>query len=63
MSRSRASEEKRAREGAPPPSETRAVSTRVWTKPSLAVYGDLRELTMGPSPDTGESGQPLVLRA
>lgn len=34
-----------------------------WQRPRLTVHGDLRELTMGPSPDTGESGQPLVLRA
>lgn len=39
-----------------------ASNDRRWEKPRLTVHGDLRELTMGPSPDTGESGVPSVLR-
>ena len=33
-----------------------------WTKPVLTAYGDLRQLTMGTSPATGESGNPLNFR-
>lgn len=34
-----------------------------WEKPRLTVFGDLRQLTMGPSLGAGESGDPLNLRA
>jgi hypothetical protein len=34
-----------------------------WTKPVLVVYGDVRQLTMGPTPGIGESGNPGVLKA
>ena len=37
-------------------------SLETWTKPVLTVYGDVRQLTMGPTPGTGESGQPTILR-
>lgn len=33
-----------------------------WQKPVLTAFGDVRELTMGPSPNSGESGFPLTLR-
>lgn len=33
-----------------------------WEKPVLRVYGDVRELTMGTSPATGESTFPLQFR-
>lgn len=33
-----------------------------WEKPVLRVYGDIRELTMGTSPATGESQLPLQFR-
>jgi hypothetical protein len=33
---------------------------RTWTRPTLTVYGDLRQLTMGPSPALGESGNPAL---
>lgn len=33
-----------------------------WQKPVLTVHGDVRELTMGPSPNSGESGNPLTFR-
>ncbi|MEO8277850.1 MAG: hypothetical protein ABI639_16670 [Thermoanaerobaculia bacterium] len=29
-----------------------------WKKPLLSIYGDVRQLTMGASPTTGESGNP-----
>jgi len=29
-----------------------------WAKPTLRAYGDLRQLTMGTSPNPGESGEP-----
>jgi hypothetical protein len=35
----------------------------LWARPTLVVHGDLRELTMGPTPGQGESGAPLVLLA
>ncbi|MEO7795193.1 MAG: hypothetical protein ABIV06_10505 [Thermoanaerobaculia bacterium] len=34
-----------------------------WTKPILTVYGDVRQLTMGPTPSSGESGNPGTLLA
>lgn len=34
-----------------------------WQKPRLTAYGDLRELTMGPTLGEGESGNPTFLRA
>lgn len=40
----------------------RPTPTASWTKPVLTVYGDVRELTMGSSPATGESGNPLNFR-
>ncbi len=42
--------------------ESRAISKPVWTRPALTVYGDVRELTLGPSPGMGESGNPTALR-
>lgn len=37
-------------------------STRPWSRPELIVYGDIRQLTMGPTPGVGESGNPAVFR-
>lgn len=37
--------------------------TSAWTKPVLSVYGDVRRLTMGPTPNVGESGSPGTLKA
>ncbi len=34
-----------------------------WQKPVLTAFGDVRELTMGPSSGLGESGNPASLRA
>jgi hypothetical protein len=33
-----------------------------WTKPVLTVHGDVRALTMGPTPGLDESGSPLTLQ-
>jgi hypothetical protein len=38
--------------------EASAQSPRRWSKPVLLAYGDVRHLTMGASPTTGESGNP-----
>lgn len=35
---------------------------RAWTPPRLRVLGELRGVTMGPSPGIGESGQPNLFR-
>lgn len=35
---------------------------RCWETPKLTAYGDVRELTMGPTPLSGESGNPTTLR-
>lgn len=37
-------------------------ATPPWQKPELRVYGDVRELTMGTSPATGESQFPGQFR-
>ena len=47
-------------EGPETPSEPRRRAT--WTPPRLVAYGDLRELTMGPTPGVGESGPSGVRR-
>ncbi len=36
---------------------------RDYAPPVLREYGDLRTLTLGPSPGLGESGNPAVFRA
>ena len=41
-------------------SEAGEARTPTWTKPALVAYGDVRQLTMGPSPDVGESGNPAL---
>ena len=47
----------------PVPAEDGAASrSPVWTKPVLSSYGDVRQLTMGPTPGTGESGSPLIYK-
>lgn len=33
-----------------------------YRKPQLEVWGDLRDLTLGPSPGVGESGQPGLFK-
>lgn len=35
---------------------------RTWSPPRLRHHGDLRGLTLGPSPGLGESGNPAVFR-
>ena len=34
-------------------------SRHVYVRPRLEVLGDLRDLTLGGSPNTGDSGDPL----
>lgn len=33
-----------------------------YDPPKLVRYGDVRDVTLGPSPGTGESGQPLTFK-
>lgn len=33
-----------------------------YRRPRLQAYGDLRDLTLGPSPGIGESGNPAIFR-
>lgn len=35
---------------------------RPWSPPRLRVLGELRSVTMGPSPGIGESGTPVAFR-
>ena len=44
-------------------SEASEAPRTCWAKPALSAYGDMRQLTMGPSPNPGESGAPLITRA
>jgi hypothetical protein len=39
-----------------------ARSQRSWVPPRLRDHGDLRGLTLGPSPGLGESGNPATFR-
>lgn len=36
---------------------------KVYRKPRLTLWGDLRDVTLGPSPGIGESGQPGLFKA
>ena len=47
----------------PPPREIAPVAKRPYEAPRLAVFGDLRTLTLGPSPGIGESGNPALFKA
>ena len=52
-------ESRRPDPGQPEPNSPR----RRWVRPKLTVYGDLRRLTMGPSPGTGESGNVFTYKS
>lgn len=39
-----------------PPAGAETARRRRWERPRLTAYGDLRELTMGGTPGSGESG-------
>lgn len=47
----------------PPPREIAPIAKRPYEAPRLAVFGDLRTLTLGPSPGIGESGNPALFKA
>lgn len=40
----------------------RSRERKPWTRPRLRAHGDLRGLTLGPSPGLGESGNPAAFR-
>jgi hypothetical protein len=44
------------------PTAVSAGTLRVYVSPRLVRYGDVRDVTLGPSPGLGESGAPGVLR-
>ena len=44
-------------------SDVTTAAKKPYAKPRLIPYGDLRTLTLGPSPGIGESGNPAVFRA
>lgn len=35
---------------------------RAWVRPRLEHYGDVRQLTLGPTPGVGESGNPAIFK-
>lgn len=39
-----------------------APAKKAYTPPQLAVFGDVRDVTMGVSPGVGESGNPVIFR-
>jgi len=43
--------------------DTAVGSTHVYQKPVLQVFGDVRDVTLGPTPGLGESGCECVFRA
>ena len=40
----------------------RQMNSRVYQKPRLICYGDVRDVTLGGSPGGGDSGSPTVER-
>ncbi len=45
-----------------PEISTNAGEKRSYQKPKLIEHGDVRDITFGPSPGTGESGAPSIRR-
>lgn len=43
--------------------EAEEPARRPYRAPTLTPFGDVRDLTLGPTPGIGESGAPLVFRA
>jgi hypothetical protein len=39
-----------------------AQDKKPYSTPKLQIYGDIRDLTLGPTPGNGESGNVLVYR-
>jgi hypothetical protein len=39
-----------------------AAAKKTYSPPRLAVFGDVRDVTMGVSPGVGESGNPVIFR-
>lgn len=46
----------------PPPSPEARRPRRPYRPPQLRLFGDVRDVTLGPSPGAGESGLPAVFR-
>jgi len=38
------------------------LAKKPYHRPRLVLWGDLRDLTLGPSPGIGESGQPAIFK-
>jgi|WetSurMetagenome_2_1015567.scaffolds.fasta_scaffold720791_2 hypothetical protein len=45
-----------------PPDAPSGAVRKPYSTPRLIRYGDVRDVTLGPSPGTGESGNPLSFR-
>jgi hypothetical protein len=46
----------------PPQDAPASAARKPYATPKLTRYGDVRDVTLGPSPGTGESGSPLTFR-
>ncbi|MDX1999010.1 MAG: lasso RiPP family leader peptide-containing protein [Thermoanaerobaculia bacterium] len=44
------------------PSDPPGSTKKPYSPPQLAVFGDVRDVTMGVSPGVGESGNPVIFR-
>lgn len=44
------------------PNDPPVPAKRPYSPPRLAVFGDVRDVTMGVSPGVGESGNPVIFR-
>lgn len=44
------------------PSEPVNRPRKPYSAPELAIFGDVRDVTMGVSPGVGESGNPVIFR-
>ena len=42
--------------------ESESSGNEQYEKPSLTCYGDVRDITLGPTPGLGESGNVLLFR-
>ena len=49
-------------EGGLPPGRPEGLAKKPYHRPRLVLWGDLRDLTLGPSPGVGESGNPGMFK-
>ena len=41
---------------------TKPVTRKKYTKPVLSLFGEVRDITLGPTAGLGESGNPTIFR-